>query len=272
MAGADVGSGDYPKNGPLAGTVAVISGATSGIGRATAICLAARGARVVVGGRNAEAAEQAVTAVAEAGGQAMAVLGEITDPAYSTAVIDAAVSTFGGLDIIVNAAGTITRSTAEHTSDDDYRRVMAVNVDGTFFLSRAAIPALRERGSGSIVNIASNVGLVGAAGLAAYCASKGAVVLLTQSMALEHAAEGIRVNAVCPGAVDTPMLRLEREAAIAAGEMTEADILAANEQLIPQGRVADAHEIAELVAFLASTASAHITGTAIPIDGGYLAQ
>ena len=260
------------EGGDLDGKVAVVSGGTSGIGRATAVGLAGLGARVVIGGRNTGAADQAVTAVAEAGGIAVAVLGDITDPAYSTTVIDSAVSEFGGVDIVVNAAGTITRSTAEDTSDDDYRRVMAVNVDGTFFLSRAAVPALRARGGGSIINIASNVGLVGAAGLAAYCASKGAVVLLTQSMALEHAAEAIRVNAVCPGAVDTPMLRLEREAAIAAGEMTEADILAANEALIPQGRVADAHEIGELVTFLASDRSTHITGTSIPIDGGYLAQ
>ncbi len=256
----------------LSGRVAVISGATSGIGRATAVCLAELGAQVVIGGRNQSGAEGAADAVAAAGGQSAIVLGDITDPDYSTALVNKAVAEFGGLDIVVNAAGTITRSTAEDTSDDDYRRVMAVNVDGTFFLSRAAVPAMRERGGGSIVNIASNVGLVGAAGLAAYCASKGAVVLLTQSMALEHAAESIRVNAVCPGAVDTPMLRLEREAAIAAGEMTEADIMAANEALIPQGRVAEAHEIAELVTFLASDRSTHVTGTAIPIDGGYLAQ
>jgi len=252
--------------------VAIVSGATSGIGRATAICLAQHGARIVIGGRNEAEAAVTAEAVAGHGGTSISELGDITNPEYGNRLVSTAVEQLGGLDVVVNAAGTITRSSAEHTSDADYRRVMAVNADGTFFLSRAAVPALRESGRGAIVNIASNVGLVGAAGLAAYCASKGAVVLLTQAMALDHAAEGIRVNAVCPGAVDTPMLRIEREAAIAAGEMTGQDILDANRASIPQGRVPQPAEIGELVAFLASDRSAHITGTAIPIDGGYVAQ
>ena len=137
-----------------------------------------------------------------------------------------------------------------------------------FYVSRAAVPELRASGGGSIVNVSSTCGLVGSTALAGYCATKGAVISLTQAMALDHAAENIRVNAVCPGAVDTPMLRSGREKA----PMTDFTIIAMNEQGIPQGRVPGPDEVAGVVAFLASDAARHITGTALPIDGGYTAQ
>jgi NAD(P)-dependent dehydrogenase (short-subunit alcohol dehydrogenase family) len=154
------------------------------------------------------------------------------------------------------------------TSDDDWRRVMATNVDALFYVSRAAVVAMRRSGGGSIVNIASNVGLVGTERLAAYCASKGAVIALTRAMALDHAAEGIRVNAVCPGSVDTPMMVSGR----AGWGVSDEEVFAASVSAIPQGRIPQPSEVAELVAFLASDASSHITGTAIAVDGGYVAR
>ena len=247
------------------GRVAVVTGATSGIGRATAELLAAEGATVVVNGRNVAAAEEVVAAL---GGRAEAVLGDVSDSAFADQLIAGAVAEHGRVDIVVNAAGVITRSDAVDTTDDEYHRVMRINVDGTFFVSRAAVRAMREAGAGAIVNVSSTCGVVGSAGLAVYCASKGAVTLLTQSMALEHASEGIRINAVCPGAVDTPMLDSARERA----PMTPTEVRDDNLASIPQGRIPTPSEVAEVIAFLASDASSHVIGTAIPVDGGYLAQ
>ncbi|NCG23163.1 MAG: SDR family NAD(P)-dependent oxidoreductase, partial [Actinobacteria bacterium] len=190
----------------LTGKVAVVSGGSSGMGAAICERFASSGATVVVGGRDPERTDAVVAGLNAAGATAMAWLGDVSDSAVADGMIAAAVQTCGGVDIVVNAAGVIHRTDALGTDDDDWHRVMSTNVDGTFFLSRAAIPALRERGGGVVINISSTCGLVGSAGLVAYCASKGAVTNLTRAMALDHAAEGIRINAICPGSVDTPML------------------------------------------------------------------
>jgi len=143
-----------------------------------------------------------------------------------------------------------------------------VNVDSVFFMSRAAVRAMRTQGSGgTIVNLASNVGIVGSGGLPAYCASKGAVVLLTKAMALDHAAEGIRINALCPGAVDTPLLVSGHEKT----GRTPDEVFASNIAGIPEGRIPSPEEIAKSMLYLASDASSHVTGVALPIDGGYVA-
>ncbi len=252
----------------LTDRVAIVTGATSGIGAATAEAFAAAGARVVVSGRRAEAAEATATAVAEAGGTAHVVLGDIADPAFADHLVAATIDHFGRLDIVANVAGTITRGDATETTDDEWYQNFRVNTDSVFFVSRSAISAFRHHGDGGvIVNLASNVGLVGSAGLPAYCASKGAVVLLTKAMALDHAAEGIRINALCPGAVDTPMLVSAHHKT---GRSPE-EVLSSNIASIPQGRIPKPDEIAAAMVFLASDASAHITGIALPIDGGYIA-
>ena len=249
----------------MAQRVALVTGATSGIGRACALRLAADGFAVVVGGRSAERAAEVVDEITAGGGTATTALGDVAEPDYGDAAVAATVAAHGRLDVLVNAAGVITRSDAEGTTDDEWHRVISTNVDGLFRASRAALPAIRAAGGGTIVNISSTNGLVGGAGLAAYCASKGAVTNLTRAMALDHAAEGIRVNAVCPGAVDTRMLYSE-------GSGTVEEVRAKNLPDIPEGRIPDGSEVAELVAVLADDRSRHITGANISIDGGYTAR
>ena len=251
----------------LGGKVAVVSGGSSGMGAVVCERLAASGASVVVGGRDAARTAAVVEAIRTAGGDAVAALGDVADSAQAASLVSAAIDAFGGLDIVVNAAGVIHRADAGGTSDDDWHRVMSINVDGTFFLSRTAVPVLRERGGGVIVNISSTCGLVGSAGLVAYCASKGAVTNLTRAMALDHASEGIRINAICPGSVDTPMLVSEHPDGTTADE-----VFARNLASIPEGRIPEPAEVADLTLFLCSDAARHVHGANISLDGGYTAQ
>ena len=249
----------------LSGKIALVTGGTSGIGAETARVFAAAGASVMLVGRRAEAAQAVADAIARAGGLAAYLLGDVGDPAFAERAVSATVERFGALNLLANIAGTICRGNAEATADGDWRTIMAVNLDATFYLSRAAIPQLRAAGGGSIVNLGSTVGLVGAKGLAAYCASKAAVVNLTRAMALDHAAENIRINSVNPGAVDTPMLVSGH------GDRDAAAVRAANRASIPQGWLPSPAEVAKVVAFLASDESRHITGAALPVDGGFTA-
>jgi len=254
--------------GALDGKVAIVTGATSGIGAATAELFASEGAKVVISGRNPTGAESVASAISRAGGQAHITLGDVSNPSFADELVAGAVDEFGHIDIVANVAGVITRGDATETSDDEWRLNMSVNVDAAFFLSRAAVRQMRAQADGGvIVNLASNVGLVGSASLPAYCASKGALVLLTKAMALDHAAEGIRINALCPGAVDTPMLVSNHDKT---GRTTD-EVFAANIAAIPEGRIPAPDEIAKSMLFLASEASSHITGVALPIDGGYVA-
>jgi len=247
------------------GRVALVTGATSGIGRACALRLAADGFAVVVGGRNEGRATTVVDEIVATGGKASTALGDVADPAYGDAAVATAVADHGRLDVLVNAAGVITRADAEGTSDDEWHRVMSTNVDGVFRTSRAAVPAMRAVGGGAIVNISSTCGLVGNPSLVAYCASKAAVSNMTRAMALDHAAEGIRINAVCPGAVDTDMLYSERD------DSSE-EVLAMNLPSIPEGRVPAGEEIAHVVSFLADERSRHVNGANVSVDGGFTAQ
>ncbi len=250
----------------LTNKVALVTGATSGIGAATATVLAACGASVMLIGRNQRAAQTVQKEIEAAGGTAKILLGDICAPEFCQHAVAETIRHFHQLDILANVAGVIRRGDSLNTSDDDWRVMMSTNVDGTFFMSRAAIAVMRTGGGGSIINLGSTVGLVGTEGLAAYCASKGAVVNLTRAMALDHATEGIRINAVCPGAVDTPMLISGHN------HQTPEKVHDSNRSAIPQQRIPAPSEIADLISFLASDASRHITGTAIPIDGGYTAR
>jgi len=182
--------------------------------------------------------------------------------------VAAALKAFGRLDVLVNNAGIGQRKTVADTTDRAWRTVMAVNVDSVFYLSRAAIPAMRRRRKGVIINIASDWGLVGARDAAGYCASKGAVVQLSRAMALDHAREGIRVIAVCPGDCDTPIMH----ASAKAYGVSLAKLLEDMAEDLPIGRIGTAWDVANLVAFLASDKASFITGAAIAIDGGNTAQ
>lgn len=250
----------------LSKKVALVTGGTSGIGAETARVLARAGARVMITGRRKDAAIAVVKDITDAGGKAGFVLGDVAKADFAPKAVAETVAHFGSLNILANVAGTISRGDATQTSDDDWKTTMSVNVDGTFFMSRASISAMRLAGGGSIINLGSTVGLKGCPGLAAYCASKGAVVNLTRAMALDHAAEGIRINSVNPGAIDTPMLVSGYK------EKGADEVREANRQDIPQGWLPNPAEVANSIAFLASDLSAHITGTALSVDGGYTAR
>ncbi len=245
------------KNG--AGVV-LVTGASSGIGRAIARAFAGAGYGVMAAGRDAGRLAEATAGL----DNVQRHVGDLGDPAACCALVAETEAAFGRLDVLVNNAGIIHRATAEETSDSQWRETMAVNLDAVFYLARAALPALRRRGGGSIINIASDWGLRGGARAAAYCASKGAVVQLTRAMALDHAGEGIRVNAICPGDVNTPMLTAE---ALQRG-LDPVAALATSAADSPNGRVTEPEEVAALALFLASDAAPAITGTALPIDGG----
>jgi len=240
-------------------SVVLVTGASSGIGAAIAIAFADAGWEVMAAGRD-EGRLAEVTDVAES---ISSWAGELQDSHDCEELISDTIDEFGSLDCLVNCAGIIVRGDATETTDEDWRHTMAINLDVPFYLSRTAMPHLLLT-EGNIVNIASDWGLKGGKNAAAYCASKGGIVLLTKAMALDHARDGVRVNAVCPGDVDTPMLAAEAEEQ----ELEWEEYLEQVSEASPNGRVGEPEEVAALTLFLASSAAAHITGTAIPIDGG----
>ena len=242
--------------------VALVTGASSGIGAAVARRLASDGYRVLAAGRDAKRTE----ALAAETPSIHAWVGALATSADCDRLIADCVRAEGRLDLLVNNAGIYEIADAEHTTDDAWNRTIAINLTVPFFLSRAALPALRKR-KGSIVNVASDWGLRGGANAVAYCASKGGIVLMTRAMAIDHAEEGIRVNAVCPGDVETPMLY---RSGATRGADAKTALREANADS-RSGRVTTPEEVAALVAFLASDSAAQINGAAIPIDGGGLA-
>lgn len=247
----------------FAGRVVAVTGAASGMGAASAREFAARGATVAIIDRD-EGNARAVAA--EIGGDDPFV-GDVSDSGFCRATIDAVVERHGRIDVLVNAAGTIHRADALGTSDDDWQRVMGVNVDGMFYLCRSAIGHMIDAGGGAIVNFGSIWGGVGSAGSTAYCVSKGAVHQLTRALALDHVEQGIRVNAVAPGEVRTPMLSSQRER-----PPTEADLQALADATIPMKRLAEPEEIARVVVFLAGDDASYMTGEIVHVDAGYTAR
>ena len=250
------------RQGALAGKVALVTGGASGIGKATALLLGREGAAVVVHDLKDEGRATAQAIVA-AGGRATFVQGDVTRPADCDAAVQRAVTEFGGLDVLVNNAGIIRRASVVDTTEEEWDRVMAVSVKSVFLFSKAAIPIMARAGGGVIVNTASGWGLDGGKDAASYCASKAAVVNLTRAMALDHADQHIRVNCVCPGDTDTPMLR---EEARQLGQNVKGFLARSAER--PLGRMGRPEEIAKVILFLASDASSFVTGAAVVADGG----
>ena len=252
----------------LAGKVAIVTGAL-GIGLAAVRKLASDGASVVVCSDRENQVDEAVTALREEHLEVRGLQADVTSSADARRLVGFAVETYGGVDILVNAAGVQRYGTVEDTDESVWDEVLGVNLKGTYLVSKHANPEIRKRGGGSIVNVSSVQAFASQKGVAAYTASKGGVNALTRAMALDHAHEHIRVNAICPASVDTPMLRWSAD--LFKGEKSLEETLEGFGRMHPLGRVARAEEVAGVISFLAGPEASFVTGSEYKVDGGMLA-
>ena len=243
--------------------VALITGGTSGIGEATALLFAREGARLAITGRNEKRGHAVSEAILKSGGQAIFLRTDVRRAAECERAVRETVGAFGRLDILFNNAGVFYPHDALQCSEQEWDEQIDINLKGTFLMSKSALPAMIAQGRGVIINNSSGWGIVGGDRAVAYCASKGGVVLLTKAMAIDHGRQGIRVNCICPGDVDTPMLPGDAKMRGLKWE----DYLAGCAKR-PLGRIGTAQEIAKAVLFLASEDSSFMTGAALVVDGG----
>ena len=244
--------------------VALITGAAAGIGRATALKFANEGAKVVASDVNVKGGEETVEMIKKTGGEAIFVKSDVSQSADVKALVAETVKAYGRLDCACNIAGILgTMAPFTDQTEDDFDRVIAVNLRGTFLCIQAELGQMLKNDGGTIVNVASIAGLVGSAGISPYVASKHAVTGLTKNAALEFAKQGIRVNAVCPGGIETDMVQ-----SFLSEEFTEEML----DGMHPIGRIGQPEEVAELMVWLCSDRSSFMTGAIIPIDGGFVAQ
>jgi len=247
----------------LKGKVAIITGGGSGIGRAAAELFAREGAKVVVADYKAVAGKEAVQAIKDAGGDAIFFEVDVSDSAQVQRLVQAALDTYGGIDVLFNNAGVLIFGTVLDTDEEAWNRLMAINLTGVYLCSKAVIPHMIQRGGGSIINTSSSTGAHDVnTNIAAYVTSKGGVTLLTKAMAVDHAEDKVRVNAIAPGPTDTPMLR----------DNLSPEQLEAFAATFPMKRLGRPEELAYAALFLASDESSFVTGAVLAVDGGQTAQ
>jgi len=250
----------------LENKVAVVTGGTSGIGEAICLLFAEEGASVVVAGRNESRGTEVADKIKAAGGKALFVRTDVAELESLEHLARVAVESFGRVDVLVNNAGMALVKSIVDTTEEEYDRVMDVNLKSIYRLSKLLLPQMLERGSGSVINVASQLALVAAPNFAVYAASKGAILNLSKAMALDCAKQGVRVNTLCPGAVETPLLMNQfKEEAGPQGSFQ--DLV----DLHPLGRIGRPGEIASAALFLATEDSSFVTGAPLVVDGGYVA-
>ena len=244
----------------------IITGGASGIGKATVELFAEEGAAVAIVDINDADGKALAKEMRDSGGEAIYIHCDVTRVEDCQRAVQKTIDQLGGLDILFNNAGTIRRADVVETSEDEWDKVMAVNVKSVFLMSKYAVPVMEEAGGGVIINSGSGWGLKGGANAVSYCASKGAVVNMTRAMAIDHGPQNIRVNCVCPGDTDTPMLR---EEAVQVGQDEESFMVEAADR--PLGRYGEPSEVAQAVLYLGSDAASYVTGAALVVDGGGVA-
>jgi NAD(P)-dependent dehydrogenase (short-subunit alcohol dehydrogenase family) len=251
----------------LTGRVAIVTGATSGIGRATALLFAQEGAKVVVNGRDEARGQAVVAEIQSGGGEALFLHGDVRVPAECERIVSQTLAAFGGrLNILVNNAGVYYPHNAIDCTEEEWDLTVDISLKGSWLMSKYALPTMVAQRSGVIIHQSSGWGIQGGDQAVAYCAAKGGLVVMTKAMAIDHGPQGIRVNCICPGDVDTPMLAGEAKAR----SLDYADYLKGAAKR-PLGRVGLPDEVARAALFLASDDSSFVTGTALVVDGGGIA-
>lgn len=241
----------------LNGKVALITGFGSGLGQGIAVLFAREGAALAGTSRTEAKGRETVEMIESSGGSAFFRAGDVSDSNQMKALVEEAVRQFGRLDIVVNSAGVRTNGSIVEITEEDWDRTIDTNLKGVFIVSRLAIPHMIKAGGGVIINIAARSGIAGQAGRAAYCASKGGMITLTEAMAMDHAARRIRVNCICPGPTRTPMV-----------DTSTAERLAHYKTRVPIGRIGEPADIANAALYLASDEASMITAAILPVDGG----